>query len=126
MERRRYPSDLTDAEWSILEPMIPPPKPGGRPATLDRREILDAIFYVLRTGCPWRMLPHDFPPWSTVYDFFRKWRDSGLWEEMNDALRTQVRVKAGRARCPSVAIMDSQSARTTEKGGPVDMTGRKG
>lgn len=119
---RRYPSDLSDEQWALLAPLIPSPKPGGRPAEHDRRTIVDAILYVTRTGCQWRALPHDFPPWSTVYDLFRQWRDAGVWEQANRVLRERSRRRAGRKRTPSAAIIDSQSARTTEKGGSGDMT----
>jgi len=116
-KRKAYPSDLTDTEWIILEPLIPPPKPGGRPRTVDMREIVNGIFYVLRSGCAWRMLPHDLPPWSTVYGYFRQWRKDGLWEDMNDALREAVRLEAGRDAEPSAGIIDSQSVKTTETKG---------
>lgn len=123
MSRRPYPSDLSDREWAILGPLIPAPKPGGRPAIHARREIVDAILYVLRQGCTWRGLPHDLPPWQTVYDYFRQWRDDGTWERLNAQLRRQVRVAAGRSASPHGAVIDSQSARTTEKGGPVALMG---
>ena len=115
--RRRDPNDTTDAEWAILEPLVPPVLPGGRPAAHDWREIVDAIFSVLRTGCQWRALPHDYPPWGTAWWWFRRWRDDGAWEAINAALRERARVRRGRAATPSAAILDSQSAKTTEKGG---------
>lgn len=119
--RKPYPTDLSDSAWAILGPLIPPPRPGGHPRTVDIREVLNAIFYQLRGGCPWRMLPHEFPPWQTVYDYYRRWRLTGDWERVNTVLRERVRTTAGREASPSAAIMDSQSAKTTEKGGLVVM-----
>ena len=117
MEKVLYPSDLTEAEWTFLEPLVPPPKPGGRPPSWSRRSLLNAIFYLVRGGCAWRMLPREYPPWQTVYRYFRAWKEGGVWDSINAALREQVRVVAGRHSTPSAAIMDSQSAKTTEKGG---------
>ena len=122
MDRQAYPTDLTDAEWAIAEPLVPRAKPGGRRRTANIREVLDAIFYLLRTGCAWRMLPHDFPNWNTVYTYFRNWRKDGTWQKLNDTLRRDVRTQAGREAEPSAAILDSQSVKTTEKGGRVAMT----
>lgn len=124
--RTVYPSDVTDAEWLILEPLIPPVKCGGRPARHTRREIVNAIFYVLRTGCQWRALPHDFPPWKTVYTYYRTWRLDGTWQNIHDTLRKSLRQAAGRHAEASAAILDSQSVKTTEKGGhAVTMRARK-
>jgi putative transposase len=117
MERRVYSSDLTDEEWILLSELIPPAKHGGRPRSTDIREILNAIFYILRAGCACRLLPHDFPRWKTVYHYWREWRISGLWERINTALRRILRRKIGREIEPSAAVIDSQSVKTTEQGG---------
>ena len=117
MESRRYPTDLSDEEWCCIGPHLPEPTGWGRPRLHSLRAILDAVFYVLKSGCPWRLLPRDFPPWKTVYDWFRRWRIDGTWERLNAELRELVRTRSGRSPLPSAAIADSQSAKTTGVGG---------
>ena len=117
-----YPSDLNDTEWRIVSRLLPAPKPGGRPRTTELRAVVNAIFYVLRSGCAWRMLPRDFPPFPTVYMYFKQWRDDGTWERVHDLLRDRIRRLEGRKKSPSAAIVDSQSVKTTEKGGLVATT----
>jgi len=119
--RQSYPSDLSQKEWERLQPLVPMPKKGGRPAKYERLEIINAILYLIRTGCAWRLLPHDFPPWRIVYHYFSAWRRDGTWTKIHDALHKQVRLAVGREAEPSAAIMDSQSVKTTEKGGSMDM-----
>jgi len=115
--KRSYSTDLTDAEWRCLEPYIPPPNKRGRPRAHAAREILDAVFYVLKSGCPWRLLPREFPPWETVYCWFRRWRLDGTWESLNTVLRERLRVRLGRDANPSAGVVDSQSTKTTGVGG---------
>ena len=113
-----YSSNLTDAQWEILEPLIPPIKPDAAFHLHERRCLVDAILYVLRSGCPWRALPHDFPAWQTVYHYFRRWRREGVWDRVLTALRMQIRRKQGRDPEPSAAIIDSQSIKTSAVRGP--------
>ncbi len=107
-----YRTDLTDEQWELLSPLIPPAKPGGRPRTVEMRAVVNAIFYLLVTGCAWELLPHDFPKPKTVYHYFRQWRIEGDWQRIHDKLRQWVRVSAGRMSSPSAAILDSQSVKT--------------
>jgi putative transposase len=113
--RKTYPTDLSDAQWTRLRSCLPAPKAQGRPRTHSLRDILDAIFYVLKSGCHWRLLPHDFPPWSTVYYHFRRFRLNGLWSLILKALHMAERNRAGKDHQPTAAIMDSQSVKTVEE-----------
>lgn len=122
MRRRDDPSDRTTAEGKVLEPWIPKPKAGGRPPTTERREVLHAIVARDRTGCPWRALPHDVPPWSTVWSALRTWRTAGTWQPMHPALREQGRVSRGREPTPSAAIIDRPSVNTSHTGGFAALT----
>lgn len=117
-----YPSDLSNAQWLAMSRVIPPAKPGGRPRTVDMRQVLNALFYLARTGCAWRMLPQGYPPKDTVYYYFKRFRRDGTWERIHDLLRKRVRGKHGKRRQPSAAIIDSQSVKTTEKRGLVAAT----
>jgi putative transposase len=117
--KQTYPTDLNDTEWQLIEQYLPQVKakgPGGRPRQYTWRQLLNGIFYIARSGCAWRLMPRDLPHWKTVYHYFRLWRKAGIWQKLNDVLREEVREKAGRARQPSAAIIDSQSVKTAEGG----------
>jgi len=115
--RKPYPSDLTAEQWAILEPLLPPPVPAGAPRRVDLREVLNAIFYLLSTGCAWSALPHDFPPEGTVRDYFHRWRRGGRWQTIQDALRRRVREAAGKEPEPSAGSIDSQSVKAARTAG---------
>ncbi len=122
IKRKTYTTDLTDAEWAIMEPLLPPPSKEGKPREVDIREVVNAIIYLLKSGCTWRLLPNDFPKWDTVYYYFRIWKKKGAWKEVHDTLRGKVRVKAGKKEQPTAGIIDSQSVKTAKKGDFVAMT----
>lgn len=124
MARMTYPSDLTDEQWAILAPMIPPPHKEGHPRDADMREVVNGILYLLRTGCGWRLMPHDLPKHGTIFYHFNKWRKCGVWKKIHDKLHERLREQEGRNAQPSAAIIDSQSVKTGEKGGPSGATTR--
>ena len=114
MNNQTYPTDLTDRQWDCIKDLIPPPKPGGRPRTLDMRQVINAMLYLVVTGCQWRMLPHSYPTWQSVYHYFRQGRDDGTWQRLHDTLRAEVRRQAGRHKHPTAGAHDSQSVKTTQ------------
>jgi putative transposase len=125
MSRTPYPTDLTDRQWRLIEPYVPRPKPGGRPARYERRDVVDAIFYQTRNGCTWRALPHDLPPYRIVFHYFRAWQADGTWDRIHDALRAKVRRAVGKKPKPSVAIVDGQTVKGTEHSAPNGYDGGK-
>jgi len=116
-KRRAYDTDLSDGQWALIEPLIPQAEPGGRPRKASTRELVDAILYFLRAGSSWRLLPHDLPPWQTVYYYLRRWQRQGVWNRVHHALVMADRDRVGRAASPSAAILDSQSVRTADQRG---------
>jgi putative transposase len=124
-QRSAYATDLTDEEWQLLKPLLPPEKSGGRPRKYPIREVINGIQYILRGGCAWRLMPHDLPHWQTAYQTFRAWRHDGTWLRIHDQLRDEVRTRMGRHPQPSAAIIDAPTVKPTEKGGSMAMMGRK-
>ncbi|MCA1598574.1 MAG: IS5 family transposase, partial [Chloroflexi bacterium] len=125
MNNQTYPTDLTDRQWQCSMPLIPSPKPGGRPRSVDMRQVINAILYIVVTGAQWRMLPKDYPKWQTVYHYFRQWRDDATWQRIHDTLRAEVRRRAGRHKHPTAGCLDSQSVKTTQVAGVRGFDGGK-
>jgi len=117
MNHHPYPTDVRDCQWELIADLVPDAKPGGRPRKWSSRALVNAVFYMLRAGCAWRLLPHDFPPWPTVYRYFRRWQADGTWDRLHAVLHAGLRAGDGRAEEPSAAIIDSQSVKTTARGG---------
>jgi putative transposase len=117
MQRKAYDTDVSDQEWSLLQPTLPKAKHGGRPREAEMREIINGLFYLTKTGCQWRNMPHDFPPWQTIYTYFRNWKKDGTWKAVHDFFRRKLRRGEGRHGQASAGIIDSQSVKTTEQGG---------
>lgn len=125
MRRKPYPSDINEAEWMVLEKYIPKPAEEGN-RIYEMREIVNGIYYVLRTGCGWKYIPHDLPQWKSCYEYYRKWKEQGIWKNAMDEIRKELRKTIGKEEEPTACVIDSQSVKTTEKGGSVDMMeGRK-
>lgn len=122
MKRKAYPSDISNQEWEIIKFLLPVERGIGRPRYVDYREIINGIFYVVHEGCTWRALPHDLPPWQTVYNYFRYWQKLGIWQQIHTLLREQVRVSMNKSNMPTAGIIDSQSVKTTEKRGKSTVT----
>src|ERR671933_2112130 len=114
MNNQSYPTDLSDRQWDCISPLVPLAKPGGRPRSVDMREVINAILYIVVTGCQWRMLPKDYPKWQSVYTSYATWRDDGPWQRIHDTLRAAVRRRAGRHKHPTAGCRDSQSVTTTK------------